>query len=80
MGSKSGITKNIHPTVKPLSLMRYLIKLITPSNGVVLDPFMGSGTTGIAAKNLNRGFIGIELETEYFEIAKARIEHDDNCP
>jgi len=54
--------------------MRYLIQLITPSNGIVLDPFMGSGTTGIAAKNLNRGFIGIELETEYFEIAKARIE------
>jgi site-specific DNA-methyltransferase (adenine-specific) len=70
--------KNIHPTVKPLALMRYLIQLITPSNGIVLDPFMGSGTTGIAAKNLNRGFIGIELETEYFEIAKARIAHHDN--
>lgn len=70
--------KNIHPTVKPLALMRYLIQLITPPNGVVLDPFMGSGSTGIAAKNLGRGFIGIELETEYFEIAKARIVHHDN--
>jgi len=70
--------KNIHPTVKPLALMRYLIQLITPSNGIVLDPFMGSGSTGVAAKNLGRGFIGIELETEYFEIAKARIAHHAN--
>lgn len=70
--------KNIHPTVKPITLMCYLVRLITPENGIVLDPFMGSGTTGIAAKNLGRGFIGCELETEYFEIAKARIEHHDN--
>lgn len=69
------LKKNIHPTVKPLSLMRYLVKLITPKNGIVLDPFMGSGSTGIAAKNLGRGFIGIELETEYFEIASKRIDN-----
>lgn len=67
---------NHHPTVKPIKLMEYLIKLITPENGIVLDCFMGSGTTGIAAKRLNRNFIGIELNQEYFEIAKARIENE----
>ena len=65
---------NIHPTVKPIKLMEYLIKLVTPSNGIVLDPFMGSGTTGIACKNLDRGFIGIELENTYFNIAENRIK------
>lgn len=64
---------NIHPTVKPIKLMQYLINLVTPPNGTVLDPFMGSGSTGVAAKNLNRKFIGIELSEEYFEIAKKRI-------
>lgn len=48
--------------------MGYLVKLVTPQGGKVLDPFMGSGTTGIAAKNFNRGFIGIERNVEYFEI------------
>lgn len=66
--------KNIHPTVKPVALMRYLCRLTsTPTNGIVLDPFMGSGTTGIAAKLEDRDFIGIEKEVEYFEIAKNRI-------
>lgn len=65
---------NHHPTVKPIKLMEYLCKLITPPNGVVLDPFMGSGSTGIAAKNLNFKFIGIEKEKEYVEIAEKRIE------
>jgi site-specific DNA-methyltransferase (adenine-specific) len=64
---------NTHPTVKPIALMEYLIKLVTPKGGVVLEPFMGSGSTGIAAKNLGMSFIGIEKEEEYFEIAKQRI-------
>jgi len=65
---------NIHSTVKPLALMEYLVKLTaTPTGGTVLDPFMGSGTTGIACKNQGRDFIGIELDEEYYEIAKARI-------
>lgn len=67
---------NNHPTVKPIKLMEYLCKLITPPKGTVLDPFMGSGSTGIAAKNLGFEFVGIEREPEYFEIAKRRIEHD----
>ena len=66
-------TANTHPTVKPKKLMAYLIKLITPPNGVVLDPFMGSGSTGVAAKEAGFEFIGIEREQEYFEIAKARV-------
>lgn len=64
---------NHHPTVKPIKLMEYLIKLITPPGGTILDPFMGSGSTGVAAKNLGFEFIGIEREKEYFEIAKKRI-------
>lgn len=54
--------------------MMYLVKLVTPKNSTVLDLFMGSGTTGIACKLLNRNFIGIELSLEYFEIAQKRIE------
>jgi DNA modification methylase len=64
---------NNHPTVKPIKLMEYLIQLITPPNGTVLDPFMGSGTTGIACKNLGFEFIGIEMSEEYCEIAQKRI-------
>jgi len=67
---------NNHPTVKPLALMRYLAKLTkTPTGGVVLDPFMGSGTTGMAAVMEGRAFIGIEIDVGYFEIATARIQH-----
>lgn len=66
--------ENFHPTVKPVKLMEYLIKLVTKENYTVLDPFMGSGTTGIACKRLNRNFIGVELNEEYAEIAKKRIE------
>jgi site-specific DNA-methyltransferase (adenine-specific) len=62
-----------HPTVKPTDLMRYLCRLVTPPGGVVLDPFMGSGSTGKAAMLESFGFIGIEREAEYVEIAKARI-------
>jgi DNA modification methylase len=70
---------NIHPTVKPLALMRYLAKLTkTPTGGVVLDPFMGSGTTGIAALREGRAFIGIELNPEYYAIAARRIAEAPN--
>lgn len=64
---------NHHPTVKPTSLMRYLCKLITPPNGTILDPFMGSGSTGKAAMLEGFNFVGIEREQEYVEIAEARI-------
>jgi site-specific DNA-methyltransferase (adenine-specific) len=63
-----------HPTQKPVALMEYLIKTYTNEGETVLDFTMGSGTTGVACKNLNRNFIGIELDKEYFEIAKKRIE------
>ena len=65
---------NVHPTVKPIKLMKYLCRLITPKGGTILDPFMGSGSTGMAAKEENFDFIGIEKEEEYFNIATARIE------
>lgn len=72
---KNPLHQNYHPTVKPIKLMEYLIKLICPQKGIVLDPFMGSGSTGVAAVNLSRNFIGIEKEKDYFEIAKKRIEY-----
>jgi site-specific DNA-methyltransferase (adenine-specific) len=65
---------NHHPTVKPTDLMRYLCRLITPPNGTVLDPFMGSGSTGKAAMYEGFKFIGVEMTDEYLPIAKARIE------
>ena len=65
--------KTVHPTQKPVALMEYLIKTYTNEGETVLDFTMGSGTTGVAAKNLNRNFIGIELDEEYFNIAKERI-------
>ena len=71
---------NNHPTVKPTDLMRYLINLITPQNGTILDPFMGSGSTGKAAVRCGVNFIGIEKEQEYMDIASARIEHERNKP
>ena len=64
----------LHPTQKPVALMEYLIKTYTNECETVLDFTMGSGTTGVACKNLNRNFIGIELDKKYFEIAKNRIE------
>ena len=69
-----GVDKNIHPTVKPIKLMSYLITLFTREGDYVLDPFMGSGTTGLACKLLNREFIGIDFTEEYVEIAKERLE------
>jgi len=72
-----GTTKrhNIHPTVKPIDLMRYLCRLITPEGGTILEPFAGSGTTLIAAHLEGFNFIGIEREAEYVEIIRARVKH-----
>lgn len=67
---------NNHPTVKPTELMAYLCRLVTPPGGVVLDPFMGSGSTGKAAIREGFGFIGIEMDADYCEIARARIQHE----
>tara|TARA_R110001632_G_scaffold52197_3_gene129709 strand:+ start:99 stop:842 length:744 start_codon:yes stop_codon:yes gene_type:complete len=66
--------RGLHPTQKPVALLEYLIKTYTLENEVVLDFTMGSGSTGVAAKNLNRKFIGIEMADRYFEIAKERID------
>lgn len=66
--------KNTHPTVKPTALMRYLCRLVTPRGGVVLDPFMGSGSTGKAAVLEQMNFIGIELDESYIKIARQRID------
>jgi len=66
--------KNNHPTVKPISLMRYLCRMITPKKGTILDPYMGSGSTGIGAKIEGFSFIGIERESDYCKIAQARID------
>lgn len=66
--------RGFHPTQKPVALMEYLIKTYTNEGETVLDFTMGSGTTGVACKNLNRNFIGIELDTEYFKIAEKRIK------
>jgi len=68
------LRKNNHPTVKPIKLMEYLVKLVSKEGATVLDPFLGSGTTGIACAKLGRGFIGIEKEEEYIKIAEARLK------
>lgn len=65
---------NNHPTVKPVKLMEWLVKMVTPKNGKCLDPFMGSGSTGVAALNTGRKFIGIEMDSDYYQIAQKRIE------
>ena len=65
--------KNFHPTVKPTPLMRYLVRLVTPPGGLVLDPFMGSGSTGKGAVLEGAAFVGIEMDAEYCAIARARI-------
>jgi site-specific DNA-methyltransferase (adenine-specific) len=70
-----GLDKNmVHPTQKPVALMEYLIKTYSDEGEIVLDNCMGSGTTGVACMNMNRNFIGIEMDEEYFSIAKKRIE------
>jgi len=67
------VQRTVHPTQKPVALMEYLIKTYTNEGETVLDFTMGSGTTGVACKNLNRDFIGIELDDEYFKIAEERV-------
>ena len=74
-GALKSAKQNIHPTVKPTDLMRYLCRLVTPPNGTVLDPFTGSGSTSKAATLEGFNFIGIEQSAEYVEIATARIKH-----
>ena len=74
-GANRPSKKNTHPTVKPVSLMAYLCRLITQPNGIVLDPFMGSGSTGIAARLEGFKFLGMEMDKDYFKIAEARIKN-----
>lgn len=66
--------RGVHETMKPVELLKQYIKLASQENDIVLDPFMGSGSTGIACKELNRNFIGYELEPKYFDIAQQRIK------
>lgn len=66
--------EKLHPTQKPVSLLEYLVKTYTNENDLVFDNCMGSGSTGVACKNTNRRFIGIELDKKYYEIAKKRLE------
>jgi site-specific DNA-methyltransferase (adenine-specific) len=73
VSKRERMTFNNHPTVKPVELMRYLIQLVTPDNSTVLDPFSGSGSTGMAAVELGHTFIGCELNPDYVEIAETRI-------
>jgi site-specific DNA-methyltransferase (adenine-specific) len=73
--SKPSPQTNFHPTVKPLALIHYLIKLITPPGGTILDPFLGSGTTAVAATQLGHPWIGCELTEDYWPIIEARIAH-----
>ena len=80
-GANSSLRRNIHPTVKPTELMQYLVRLVSPSGATILDPFMGSGSTGKAVmfenreRNVDYKFIGIELTEKYLPIAKARIDY-----
>lgn len=69
----AGVDRNTHPTVKPVDLMRWLVRLVTPIGGTVVDPFTGSGTTGMACMHERRAFIGCEREADYFTMSKARI-------
>ena len=69
---------NNHPTVKPIALMEYLIKMVTPKGGIVLDPFAGSGSTLVAAKQNGFRYIGIEMTEEYIPIIEARLNGTDN--
>ena len=68
--------KGLHPTQKPLELMQYMLKTYTNENEQILDPTMGSGTMGLACKNLNRNFIGIEMDENYFNITKERLNYE----
>lgn len=77
---RNGGARNHHPTVKPVELMEWLCRLVTPKGGTVLDPFLGSGTTGMAAVRMGFDFIGIEREAEYVELATRRIALAANAP
>ena len=72
-GKETEPKSNIHPTVKPLALMRYLIKLVTPPNGLVLDPFLGSGSTAVAAILEGFNWVGCEMTEDYWPIIEARV-------
>ena len=74
-GTVRGVSKNNHPTVKPQALMSYLVNLVTPPGGAVLDPFMGSGSTGVSAINNDFSFVGVEMDEDYLEIASHRINN-----
>ena len=69
---------NDHPTVKPIDVMKYLIKMITPKDGIVYDPFTGSGTTLVACKELGYSFVGCEMEQKYVDITNERINDNPN--
>jgi site-specific DNA-methyltransferase (adenine-specific) len=76
-GARVSTRANIHPTVKSVALMRWLVTLVTPVGGVVLDPFCGSGSTGVAALADGFRFAGVEREKEYYDIARGRIVGDN---
>jgi site-specific DNA-methyltransferase (adenine-specific) len=75
--NKSKGNVGLHPNQKPVELLEYLIKTYTKENDTVLDFTMGSGSTGVACQNTNRNFIGIELNEEYYEIAKSRLQENN---
>jgi site-specific DNA-methyltransferase (adenine-specific) len=75
LNAPAGERANIHPTLKPIALMRHLVRLVTPKGGTVLDPFMGSGSTGCAAMLEAMRFVGIDITAEYVDIAERRIQH-----
>ena len=79
-GRTAKTVHNDHPTIKSIALMEWCVKLVTPPEGVVLDPFMGSGSTGIAALRSGFNFIGMEMDEHYMEIAEARITHHGGTP
>lgn len=70
---RTGGARNFHPTVKPIQIMRYLVKLVTPTGGTVLDPFAGSGSTGVACGLEGYSFVGCELTADYWPILEARL-------
>ena len=72
-GYPERLTNPKHPTQKPISVLEHIIKIASNENDVILDPFMGVGSTGVACKNLNRNFIGIEINKEYFKAALKRL-------
>jgi site-specific DNA-methyltransferase (adenine-specific) len=79
-GRKRDEVRNHHPTVKPIRLMRWLCRLVTPPGGLVVDPFAGSGSTGVAAVLEGFAFVGCELDAGHVAIAEARIGHAETSP